>query len=199
MLLVVPLSLAAVLALPGTSRAQETPPDSLPFHRGQWAMQFGGGADLFNLGVLKFTSPRSAKLLELDFLAIIMNGHRTDFSGTAESDDKVTQFNVRLGKRSYRTPRGRIVSFHSLAFEAGYYGRLLDYQFGRQRVRQWNAGLYWEVGAAYRVTPSLSLGGTASVSAGYLYQRREDTGTTTKGGGYYFQGIHSVFAVGIYF
>ena len=49
------------------------------------------------------------------------------------------------------------------------------------------------------MTPSFSVGGTASVSAGYLYQRREDTGTTTKGDGFYFQGIHPVFAVAIYF
>jgi len=193
------LALSVLALFPGVLRAQDTTTDSTAFHAGQWAAQFGGGANLFNLGVLKFTSPTSAKLLEIDFLAIIVDGHRTDFSGTAESDDKVTQLNVRLGKRSYRTPRGKIVSFHSLALEAGYFGRLLDFQFGRQRARQWNAGLYWEVGAAYRVTPSLSVGGTASVSAGYLYQRREDTGTVTRGSGFYFQGIHPVFAVGIYF
>jgi len=188
--------LSALWFVPVTLFAQD---DSSAFHAGQWAMQFGGGANLFSLGALKFTSPRSAMLVDVDFYTVIVNGHRTDFSGTVESDDKTTQFNLRLGKRSYRTPRGRIVSFHSLAFEAGYFGRLLDFQFGRERIRQWNAGLYWEVGAAYRVTPSLSLGGSASVSAGYLYQRQENTGTTTKGGGFYFQGIHPVFAVAIYF
>ena len=189
--------LSALWFVPVTLFAQD---DSSAFHAGQWAMQFGGGANLFSLGALKFTSPRSAMLVDVDFYTVIVNGHRTDFSGTtAESDDKVSQLNLRLGRRSYRAPRGKIVSFHSLAIEGGYYGRLLDYQFGRQRVRQLNAGLYWEVGAAYRVTPSLSLGGTASVSAGYLYRRQEDTGTTTKGGGYYFQGIHPVFAVAIYF
>jgi hypothetical protein len=189
------LVLSALSFLPVTLCAQ----DDSAFHAGQWALQFGGGANLFSLGALKFTSPRSATLVDVDLYAVIVNGHRTDFSGTAESDDKVTQLNVRLGKRSYRAPHGKIVSFHSLAIEGGYYGRLLDFQFGRARIRQWNAGLYWEVGAAYRVTPSLSLGGSASVSAGYLYQRQENTGTTTKGGGYYFQGIHPVFAVAIYF
>ena len=194
------LALSVLTLLPGALLAQDTtPPDSQPFHRGQWAMQFGGGANLFNLGALHFTSPTSALLLDVEFLAIIVNGEHRDFSGTTPSEDKLTQLNLRLGRRSYRTPRGRIVSFHSLAVEGGYYGRLLDYQFGRQRVRQWNAGLYWEVGAAYRATPSLSLGGNASVSGGYMYQRREDTGSVTKGDGFYFQGVHAVFAVGIYF
>jgi hypothetical protein len=92
------------------------------------------------------------------------------------------------------------VSFQSFAVEGGYYDRTLDFSVGaRSRIQQWNAGLYWEAGAAYRVTSSLSLGGTASISSGYLYRKREDPGNTFKGGGFYFQGIQAVFAVGIYF
>src|SRR5258705_13287062 len=67
-------SLALALSLiPLCLAAQES-----PFHGGQWAMQFGGGSSLFSLGVLKFTSPRSAWLLDLATSASILNAKSTD-------------------------------------------------------------------------------------------------------------------------
>jgi hypothetical protein len=182
--------------------AQDVAPDSSSFHRGQWAMQFGGGSSLFNLGILRFTSQRSAWLLDVDVTAVLVNGTFTDVSGTTESDDKSAVGFLRLGRRSYHRPRGKVVAFHSFATEFGYQYLKRDIGAGGNlSIKQWSAGLYADVGAAYRLTPNLSLGGNASVSAGYLKRRSQQAFTTAtlKGDGFYFQGLQVLFAVGIYF
>ena len=197
-----PLLLSALVLLPGTLLAQDTPPDSTPFHRGQWAMQFGGGSSMFNLGLLRFTSPKSAWLLDFDVTSVLVNGTITDVSGTNESDDKSASGLLRLGRRSYNRPRGKVVAFHSFAAEVGYQYDKRDVGGGSSQLfHQWSAGVYTDVGAVYRVTESLSLGGNASVSAGYLKRKIEQpfVAATLKGEGFYFQGLQVLFAVGIYF
>lgn len=196
------LVVSTLFLLPATLLSQDAPTDSSSFHRGQWAMQFGGGSSLFNLGLLRFTSPRGAWLLDLDVTAVLVNGTATDVSGTTEADDKNASGLLRLGRRSYHRPRGKIVAFHSLATEFGYQYIKRDFSGGvGQTIKQWSAGLYADVGAAYHVTENLSLGGNASVSAGYLKRRIVQTGVsaTMKGDGSYFQGLQVLFAVGIYF
>ena len=80
-------ALLALAAIPGFLIAQ-VPPDSQPFHRGQWAMQFGGGSDLFSLGVLLFTSPRSAWLLDFSNSVTVLDGEliATAVPDTTSSD-----------------------------------------------------------------------------------------------------------------
>jgi hypothetical protein len=191
------LVLSVLCFLPGTLLGQD---DSASFHPGQWAMQFGGGSSLFNLGVLRFTSPKSAWLLDFDVTAVLVSGKFTDISGTSDADDKSATGLLRLGRRSYHRPRGKVVAFHSVAAEFGYQYRKLDLGGGsRQVINQWSTGLYTDVGAAYRLTSSLSLGGNASVSGGYVKRKIEQPLGTLKGNGFYFQGLQVLFAVGIYF
>ncbi|HMG19514.1 MAG TPA: hypothetical protein VK573_12370, partial [Gemmatimonadales bacterium] len=93
------LLLSALVLLPGTLIAQDSVPvsDSPPFHRGQWAVQFGGGVNLFSLGVLRFTSPKSAWLLDVDASAFILNGKLTDNfgGGTTDAHDHFKSVNAR--------------------------------------------------------------------------------------------------------
>src|SRR2546427_13170242 len=71
-------TLALALSLiPLCLAAQES-----PFHGGQWAMQFGGNANLFSLGVLRFTSAHSAWLLDLSNTAQVISATGTDNFGT---------------------------------------------------------------------------------------------------------------------
>src|SRR6266516_794598 len=78
-----PLALALSL-IPLCLAAQES-----PFHGGQWAMQFGGNANLFSLGVLHFTSARSAWILDLSNSTTVINATNTDkFGGTTSSADQ---------------------------------------------------------------------------------------------------------------
>ncbi len=60
-------------------------------------------------------------------------------------------------------------------------------------------GAVLEVGASYRIAPSLSVGGTGSISGGYLHQKQEDSASTFKGHGFYLDGVQVQLVVGIYF
>jgi hypothetical protein len=200
------LVLSTLCFLPGRLHGQEVaspqPFDSLAFHRGQWAVQFGGGLNLFSLGALRFTGEKTAWLLDFDVAATIVNGERTDNlgGGTADSKDHFAAASVRVGKRFYGSRRGKVFPFHSLALEGGYQDRKVEFAPGiRQVINQWYAGLYWEVGAAYRIAPALSVGGTGSISGGYVRRKSEDPNSTFKGGGFYVNGPQVLFAVGIYF
>jgi len=198
------LLLSALVLLPTTLVAQDTLPlpDSPPFHRGQWAVQFGGGVNLFSLGVLRFTGPKSAWLLDVDASAFIVNGKLTDNfgGGTTDAHDHFKSVNARVGRRFYGGGRGKVSPFHSLALEGGYAQREIEASPGvRTQITQWFAGGYWEVGAAYRLAPALSLGGTASISGGYVNRREEDPASTFTGKGFYFDGVQVLLVVGIYF
>lgn len=195
------LLLSVLLLFPGTLSAQEdTTPDSLLFRPGQWAMQFGGGSSLFSLGLLKFTSPKSAWLLDFEITAVLVNGTFASGGGTSDAKDRDTNGFIRLGRRSFHKPRGKVVPFHSVAAEWGYQNSTTDLGNGnRQFVNQWNAGLYIDVGGVYRLTPSFSVGGNASLSGGYLERSIETFSGNFKGNGPYIQGVRVLFAVGIYF
>jgi len=192
------LVVSALLFVPSLLVAQE---DSAAFHAGQWAVQFGGGLNLFSLGALKFTGPRRAWLLDVGVSAVIVNGKLTDTfgGGTTDANDHFTGLNVRVGRRFYGGGRGKITPFHSLALEGGYQNREIKQATGRLVTSQSYGGVYWEVGAAYRIAPALSVGGTASISGGYLHRRQEDPTLVFKGHGFYFDGVQVQLVVGIYF
>src|SRR2546422_7796436 len=59
---------------PAHASAQDSAPDTIPFHRHQWAAQFAGGTSFASLGVLRFTAPTRAWLLDFRFTG----GHSHD-------------------------------------------------------------------------------------------------------------------------
>lgn len=179
--------------------AQESTTAS-PFHGGQWAMQFGGNSDLFSLGVLHFTSAHSAWLLDVSNTTSVLNATFTDKLGatTSSGDQQYISLEARLGKRSYQTRRASIVSFETVGLEGGLVDQMVDFAGGNNRQTQWNAGANFELGAAYMLTSSVSVGGTASFSAGYFSYKRDDPNEAIKGHGYY-SNVRVMIALGLYF
>ena len=110
----------ALLCSPVFGSAQNVvAPDTLPFRRGQWAMQFGGGFSIATLGVLRFTSPKRAWLID----AALGGGHEhTTIHVTFPRDTVLSSFesnasiSLRLGRRFYQGPGQKIVSFQTLGF-----------------------------------------------------------------------------------
>jgi len=163
------LLLSALVLLPRSLPAQDAPPvaDSLPFRRGQWAAQFGGGVSLVTLGVLRFRSPRSAWVLD----ARVSGGHSHSETTFADStgDTTITSFTsaasvtVRVGRRFLRATRAAVVPFFGLgvlggfAHEAGGSGRNGGESHG------WQAGAFGEIGGTYLVTDTFGVGVTADV------------------------------------
>lgn len=194
--------LLLVLALiPVRLIAQESTTDTTPFHGGQWAMQFGGGASLFSLGVLRFTGPRGAWLLDVATSAQFLDAKRTDKLGgtTTSADQQFMDVDVRLGRRFYQTPRRHVVSFQTIAVEGGFNDQMVDVPQGNVRQTISYTGLNFEIGGAYMVTSSVSLGGTASIGTGYYNLKQDDPFTINKGHGWYVDGIQVLFALALYF
>ena len=60
-----PSALCLVVWLsPAVASGQGVTPDTTPFHRGQWAAQFGAGTSFASLGFVKFTTPTRAWVLD---------------------------------------------------------------------------------------------------------------------------------------
>ena len=193
--------LLALALIPCRLIAQESTTDTTPFHRGQWAVQFGGGLNLFSFGVLRFTSPRSAWVLDLTTYAQFLDSKRTDNlgGGTTSADDQVIAIDARLGRRFYQSPRRQVVSFQSFGVEGALLDQFSDYPTGTIRRTVWSAGLHGDVGGSYMVTQSLSLGASAGISAGYFSRKDTDFSFTSKGSGWYIDGVRVVFLAGLYF
>ena|GEM_PF-4566848 len=170
-----------------------------PFHGGQWAMQFGGSSNLVSLGVLKFTSGHSAWLLDLSNSANVITATSTDNVGTTNSaNQQYINLDARLGKRFYQTRHPNVVSFQTLALEGGLADQAFDVNGTHYRQTSTYGGLNGELGAAYMLAPGVSVGGTASVSAGYLSFKQNDAFTKQKGHGYY-NATRVLVALGLYF
>jgi hypothetical protein len=196
-------SLALVLSLiPFCLSAQEsTSSDTTRFHGGQWAMQFGGGSSLFSLGVLRFTGPRRAWLLDVSTSAQFLDAKTTDKLGgtTTAGDEQFVDVDVRIGKRFYQTPHRKVVSFQTLAVEGGFSDQMVDVPQGNIRRTISYTGLGFEIGGAYMLTSSVSLGGTGTIGGGYFTRKDDDPFVRRTGHGWYMNGIQVLFALGLYF
>ncbi len=163
-------------------------------------MQFGGGSSLFSLGVLHFTSARSAWILDLATSATVLDGTSTDKIGgtTTAADQQSLNLDARIGKRFYQTPPSKVVSFQTIAIEGGWTDQMVDVSAGNVRQAIWNVGLNGELGGAYMLTSSVSLGGTALLSAGYVSLKRDNPIAREESTGFY-SGIRVLIALGLYF
>jgi hypothetical protein len=167
------LTLAGLIALAGFAPSQVSAQDpglpnageatvrrdSLPFRAGQWGAEFAVENGTLGLGVLRFRSPRRAWLLDGAVTA-----HWSDFKSSIGDRTGTDVFvRVRVGPRKYRPVRTGI---------AGYVGMGLTGAYGwhggdADRTHAWDAGVFGELGAAYFVTPHLSLGGRVDAFARY--------------------------------
>lgn len=170
------------------------------FHAGQWGVQFGGGLSLPSIGFMRFTSPRSAWLLNFDFNGTFLTGTRTAVGSSSDTEDRTVAFFGDVGRRFYQDLRQKVRSFQSVGLRGGYINRKFTVGPGSDvEQKQWFAGVMGELGAAYWVTPSLSIGGSASVSTGYTHNDRSDPGGTEKLKGLFVSGVDLMFVVGLYF
>lgn len=162
-------------------------------------MQFGGNSNLFSLGVLHFTSARSAWLLDLSNSANVITATSTDnFGTTTGANQQYINLDARLGKRFYQTGHPKVAAFQTLALEGGLFDQMLDVTGSHYRQTSTYAGLNGELGAAYMLTSGVSIGGTASLSAGYQSFKGNDSFRTQQGHGYY-SSIRVLVSLGLYF
>jgi hypothetical protein len=169
----------ALLGVPGhaLSAQEAASADTTPFKRGQWALQFGGGANFGSLGALKFTSSRSAWLIDFQ-----VNGShsvqrvRIAPDTVLESHTSFATATSRFGRRAYQ-PHHAVASYETVGLLGGFahscYGSFFA---GTNCSNGWTAGAFGEVGAIYLITPHLSLGGAVGLSLAYTRTRNSSPG-----------------------
>jgi hypothetical protein len=184
----------AFILIPACLTAQE-------FRAGQWGVQFAGGLSLPSIGVMRFTGPRTAWLLDLNFSGRVMNGTRPDGGGgTADADERAVSFSADLGKRFYQDVRQQVRTHQSIGLTGGYLNQKTNAVTGPDiAFNQWFGGVFGELGGAYWVVPSLSVGATGSIAAGYLHEKRTDFFGTLERTGFSVSGVELLFVVGLYF
>lgn len=199
-----PLCLAVAFS-PSLASAQNAATDSIPFHQRQWAAQFAGGTSFASLGVLRFTAPTRAWLVDFRFTG----GHSHDRQYVADTlvgDGYTSNANIdtRIGRRFYQGRGKSVVSFQTVGLLGGYAHRCQAFKqppvSGGSCSNGWTAGAFGELGGAYLITRSFSIGGTATVA--FSYERttqRSSSGAVAKGWAYSgsIQGLS--FAATVYF
>lgn len=180
------LSLALALACLTSPLAAQAAPDSAaarptPFRAGQWGMEVSINQVIYGVGVLRFTSPARAWLLDAT-----ARGHwrraisdvPEDTSGVSRDswdDNWESSASLLVGQRAYR-PIGR----RALRIVQG--GVRVGVQHDRRRVRGpivayddryviWSAGVEGGIGATLRLDDDLTLGTLVSGSVSYSGRR----------------------------
>jgi hypothetical protein len=186
-----PLALALFL-VPASLAAQDaTAPE---FHAGQWALQFGGNLDLATFGIMRFSGPRSALVLNFDVAGQFLKGTLTQSSvGVSDANDHTFLFRVSVGRQSYHPIRAKVRAFHTIGLTGAYVDQRNTLGVGfDQKYKAWSGGLLAQAGGAYWLSSNISLGGTASFSAEYTHRHT----TQNAGGGTSELKQHGVVLVG---
>ncbi len=200
------LRVCMALALwPALASAQDSPPDTIPFHRHQWAAQFAGGTSFASLGVLRFTAPTRAWLLDFRFTG--GHSHDKDYvHDTLVGDGYTSKANVdaRIGRRFYQGRGKAVVSFQTVGVLGGYAHACSAFTAptvsGHSCSNGWTAGAFGELGGAYLITHSFSIGGTATVAFSYERTTQRSSGGAVARGWAYSGSIQGLsFAATVYF
>jgi hypothetical protein len=123
-----------------------------------------------SLGVLRFTAPRRAWVLDLR----VSGGHTDIESSRTSPDTTVKGFHsnagvtLRLGRRFYSALRDRVLALYGLGLSGGFVHSASGQDGGTSgETNGWTAGMVFELGGTYFVTRRLSLGAIASASVTY--------------------------------
>ena len=170
--LVVGLSLQA---LPALAQA----PDAVVFHRGQWGTEFTIGSGFAAAGVLRFSTPSRAVLLDVG--AGYSHSSSTIGSSTigpysAIGDD--VDLNLRLGTRSYRSIGRDLYRIVTLGASVNYQWETLRQDSTRTTLHVIGGGVFADIGATWLVTPHLGLGARFGAAAGYSHTNAPNSNGT---------------------
>lgn len=155
---------------------------ALPFRRGQWGMDFGlSGLRTYRIGAVRFTSPTRAWILDgrIDG-SIARTEYETDVpdslppSFTRDVIGQGGSVSLLVGRRAYRGMGARAMRTVSFGVGGGFgYTETLSEGRRARYGMSSNATAELAVGAHYRLTPSLALGGTLRLGATYEWSQRE--------------------------
>lgn len=184
---VAPLTAFALAMVASPLAAQQA--DTLPFRRGQWGAEFAV-ANFAGIGALRFTSPRSAWLLDVQGRIRRESGDTDDpTTVNVVSDSEYAQ--LRLGWRRYGVLAPRVVRHAGVGVlasrganrqQVGAFAVSLPFVPRLEKSASTSLGAFAELGAQWMITPKLSLGASYMASISGEWTSVESTLFTTQGG-----------------
>jgi hypothetical protein len=191
------LCLVALLASSIASAQEASPTDTTPFRRGQWAAEFGGGASFVSLGVLRFRSPTSARVIDLS----LQGFHQEVMTDSAFAGlTSQAAVSLRLGARRYHTVARGVAAHHTVGVASGFTHNVNAFPGGSVKTNGWNVGVFGEAGGSYLISPSFSIGASAGVSLRYSRTSSKASPGSPKLRSWVISGGASVtFSAAIYF
>ncbi len=146
-----------ILALTAATTAIAAQEAVTPFHRGQWGADFTTSYAFAGAGVVRFTSPTRAWVMDLS------TNYRRDtnrYQDTTNSQSRSSidgDLTLRLGRRSYRPIGDRVYRTLTLGV-LGNFRHQANNAPGLYRSSSYGTGIFGDIGAQWMVTPHLSLG-----------------------------------------
>jgi hypothetical protein len=174
---------------------------STPFRAGQWAAQFGWEGSLGSLGVIAFTGPTRAWLLDVQLDWRHAEVDMTDaFGAPSSGDDDFLNMIVRAGRRFYQARGAKVVTYQSAGLLGGAFRSDRASPGFTAEERRSVFGLFGDVGAAYAITPNLTIGFTGTLDAWYETSKRGSSfGSTSESTGFSVSAPSLRFVATIYF
>jgi hypothetical protein len=193
-------SVAVILAASSVATQEAPKPDTLPFHKGQWAAQFVVGTDFVSAGVLHFRSPKSAWLLDGRFGYGYSESHfdgDTLYPSTSDTQN-AGSVSLRFGLRNYK-PLGNSTQFFTTfgALVGGGGGKVRGTFSGNDWF--WAVGAFGELGANYMITPHIGFGAAAGLQVTYRQSGTERATNGSKDEAIAISGALLSLQLGIYF
>jgi hypothetical protein len=163
--LLAPLTSLAFFSLAPALAAQAR--DSMPFHKGQWGVDFRVGSGFAGVGALHFTSPTRAMLIDVSGAY----SHISNTSTTPTPPVRGSNVNaaLSLGRRAYHLLDPHVYRWTTLGLSFNY-DRQSTTQGGVTQTGQGlGAGVFANLGATWLVTPHLGLGAQWQVDVTYSH------------------------------
>lgn len=196
------LASVCVLGVTDRSLSAQTSADTTTavFRSGEWGVGFFLGNGVTDAGVLRFSTPTRAWVL--DGSASFDRQTQSTSAVFGEQTARSWSVSGQFGPRWYHAMSGHVARFLGLGALASY--SRIDFSGSSSHGDNWSLGTYGEAGLQYMLTRYLGLGGRGTLSASrYETNNSEVTpqgsATSSKAEGYHV-GVNAVQLTGtIYF
>lgn len=193
--------LVSVCLLVAPSLQAQLPDSMTAFRAGEWGVGFVQARGLAEGGVLRFSTPTRAWVLDgfATYDKQIVSG-----AGIFGSDESAHSYNINAsaGPRWFHATSPRLVRIVGVGVTAGYTSTQLVASTNKDRY--WSAGVYGEIGFQYMFSRHFGLGWRGNVVVSRIADRQTQSsglgGETTLNTTYYHLGLEPVQLMGtIYF
>jgi hypothetical protein len=161
-----PILLILVFGTLSATQLRGQAADSIVFRRGQVGADFSVGNGFFGAGLIRFGSPTSALVLDLNGLYSHTTGSQPNLGGPATQ----SQLSLRLGSRHYAVLGSHLRRLLTIGVEGTYTQQKLGTNSAASTTG-WGGGAFADLGASWLITQHLAVGASWGATISYLHSR----------------------------